>query len=86
MLAEGLPRQSDANTTAWLNDQVRRDFNASLGGDFGAAVIRQAGALEDPGRPGFFLQDMVSGDFVHPSLNGDDLIKMIQCAAIRSVL
>lgn len=86
MLADGLPRQSDANTKAWLNDQVRRDFNASLGGDFGAAVIRQAGALEDPGRPGFFLQDMVSGDFVHPSLNGDDLIKIIQGAAIRSVL
>lgn len=86
MLADGLPRQSDATTTAWLNDDVRREFNASLERDYGALVIHQAAKLEDPSKPGFYLSAMVDSDFIHPSQAGDDAIKALQMTAIKSVM
>lgn len=82
ILAEGLPRQSDATTSAWLNDSLRRSFNASLSQDYGVDVLSQAAALEQPGKEYLFKAGAAVGDFTHLTQAGDDEVKSLIASLI----
>jgi len=84
LLTEGLPRQSDATTSAWLNDSVRRSFNSSLASDYGVGIIAQATALEKVDQPFLFKTGAVAGDFTHLTQSGDDEVKNLIIEAIQT--
>lgn len=75
VLVDGLPRQSDATTSTWSNDVLRREFNASLSAGFQADVIKQGAALQSATNPALFASGTVQGDLTHPTDAGDDLVK-----------
>jgi hypothetical protein len=84
LFTEGLPRQSDSTTSAWLNDTVRRSFNSALASDYGVGVIAQATALERADQPFLFKTGAAAGDFTHLTQSGDDEVKNLIIEAIQT--
>lgn len=85
ILMEGLPRQASASASAWSNDEVRQEFNRGLSADYTSVVIPQARALQASGNPSLFAPGTVQGDFTHPTIAGDDLIKELLVETLSQI-
>lgn len=85
LLMEGLPRQASASASTWTNDEVRQEFNRRLSADYTSAVIPQARALQDSVNPSLFAPGMAQGDFTHPTIAGDDLIKELLVETLSQI-